>query len=29
MNDREKTEVTGRRGRRCRQLLDDLKEETG
>jgi len=23
------TEVTGRRGRRCRKLLDDLKEGTG
>jgi hypothetical protein len=23
------TEVTGRRGRRCRKLLDELKEETG
>jgi hypothetical protein len=22
-------EVTGRRGRRCRKLLDDLKERTG
>ena len=29
MNDRGKIEVTGRRGRRCRQLLDDLKEKTG
>jgi hypothetical protein len=23
------TEVTGRRGRRCRKLLDDLKERRG
>ena len=25
----ERIEVTGRRGRRCKQLLDDLKEKRG